>query len=283
MLTGALFNDFFARLNVLTPWLIFTMLLVTFCKVSLIEMRLRPLHGWLILIQLAGSVVVYLAVYPFSEVVAQGALICVLAPIATAAVVVAGMLGANVVTMATYSLLCNLVMAAAAPVLFSFIGTHVSMPFGESFFLILGKVTPVLVLPFVAAWLLEKSAPRVHRWIRSRQPISFYLWAFSLTIVMGRTVHFVLAQPGTSYRSEMWLAVAALVLCIVQFAAGRRLGTRYGDTVAGGQSLGQKNTILAIWMAQTYLNPLASVAPAAYVVWQNLVNSYQIWRKTGRE
>ena len=47
--------------------------------------------------------------------------------------------------------------------------------------------------------------------------------------------------------------------------------------------MGQKNTILAIWMAQTYLNPLSSIVPAAYVLWQNLINSYQLWRKQRRQ
>ena len=63
----------------------------------------------------------------------------------------------------------------------------------------------------------------------------------------------------------------------LQFITGRRIGRRFRDKVAGAQGLGQKNTILAIWMAQTYLNPISSVAPAFYVVWQNIVNSYQLW------
>jgi len=57
------------------------------------------------------------------------------------------------------------------------------------------------------------------------------------------------------------------------------IGKRYDDTVAGGQGLGQKNTILAIWMAQMYLNPIASIGPGAYVLWQNIINSYQVWLK----
>jgi BASS family bile acid:Na+ symporter len=48
--------------------------------------------------------------------------------------------------------------------------------------------------------------------------------------------------------------------------------------VAGGQGLGQKNTVLAIWMAQTFLNPISSIAPGAYVLWQNMFNSWQVWR-----
>ena len=32
-------------------------------------------------------------------------------------------------------------------------------------------------------------------------------------------------------------------------------------------------------MALSFLDPISSVAPTAYIVFQNFVNSYQIWRK----
>ena len=69
------------------------------------------------------------------------------------------------------------------------------------------------------------------------------------------------------------------MICVSQFILGRHIGRHYNNTVAGGQGLGQKNTILAIWMAQVYLNPLASIGPASYVLWQNIINSYQLWKK----
>ncbi len=49
------------------------------------------------------------------------------------------------------------------------------------------------------------------------------------------------------------MSVLALFVCLAQFGAGRIIGLRYGDPVSGAQSLGQKNTVLAIWMALTYL------------------------------
>lgn len=73
----------------------------------------------------------------------------------------------------------------------------------------------------------------------------------------------------------------SLVQCILQFAFGRWLGNRYGDKVAGGQALGQKNALLAVWMTQMYLHPMASVVPASYVLWQNIWNSFQLWRIKG--
>lgn len=279
MLTGALSYRLVGYISFLTPYLIFTMLLLTFCKLSPREMRLHPLHKWLLLIQLVGCVVVYGLVYLYDPVVAQGALICVLAPTATSAAVITGMLGGSVAFLTNYVLLCNIGVAIMAPVLFSFMGSQSEMPFFESFLFICRQVGPLLILPLVFAWSLRAFLPKLHARILSVHKLSFYLWAVALTIVTGSTVRFLVEQQDPDYTVEIGLAVVSLVICVGQFLLGRRLGKTYGDPVSSGQGLGQKNTILAIWMAQMYLNPIASIAPAAYVLWQNSINSYQLWLK----
>lgn len=279
MLTGALSYRLVGYISFLTPYLIFTMLLLTFCKLSPREMRLHPLHKWLLLIQLVGCVVVYGLVYLYDPVVAQGALICVLAPTATSAAVITGMLGGSVAFLTNYVLLCIIGVAIMAPVLFSFMGSQSEMPFFESFLFICRQVGPLLILPLVFAWSLRAFLPKLHARILSVHKLSFYLWAVALTIVTGSTVRFLVEQQDPDYTVEIGLAVVSLVICVGQFLLGRRLGKTYGDPVSSGQGLGQKNTILAIWMAQVYLNPIASIAPAAYVLWQNSINSYQLWLK----
>lgn len=279
MLTGALSYRLVGYISFLTPYLIFTMLLLTFCKLSPREMRLHPLHKWLLLIQLVGCVVVYGLVYLYDPVLAQGALICVLAPTATSAAVITGMLGGSVAFLTNYVLLCNIGVAIMAPVLFSFMGSQSEMPFFESFLFICRQVGPLLILPLVFAWSLRAFLPKLHARILSVHKLSFYLWAVALTIVTGSTVRFLVEQQDPDYTVEIGLAVVSLVICVGQFLLGRRLGKTYGDPVSSGQGLGQKNTILAIWMAQVYLNPIASIAPAAYVLWQNSINSYQLWLK----
>lgn len=279
MITGSLLSGIFAGFSPVTPFLIFTMLFVTFCRIDLTQMKLSPLHFWLLACQVLGSIGIYLLLRMYDAVTAQGVMICVMAPTATSSVVIAGMLGANIATMATYSLLSNVTVAIAAPAIFSLVGTNADMPFMESFMIILGKVAPILILPFVCALLLRRIARRVYDTVGRYQIISFYIWAFSLMVVSGQTVEFVKAQDSVNYMAEVWIAVGAFIVCLCQFVGGRAIGRRYGDTVAGGQSLGQKNTVLAIWMAQTYLDPIASIGPASYVLWQNIVNSWQIWRK----
>lgn len=279
MLSGGLFNPFFSQLAVVTPYLIFCMLLVTYCRLAFRDMKFSRLHLWLLGVQVIGSFVVYALLVPFDPLLAEGLMICILAPTAVAATVITGMLGGNVACLAAYTLISNLCVAFVSPLFFSCIGTHRDLPFCESFSYICGQVIPLLILPLAGAWFLEKFLPVIHRQLKKHQSISFYLWTLGLTIVTGKTVSFIVQQDNTKLGEEVVIGVAAFLLCCIQFLLGRWLGRRYGEVVAGGQGLGQKNTILAIWMAQVYLSPLSSIGPAAYVLWQNSINSYQLWRK----
>ena len=278
MLSGAFFYEFFQQLSFLTPGLIFSMLFITYCKLSFRDLKFSGLHIWLLMVQLIGCLVVYGGLVWFDPVVAEGGLICVLAPTATAAAVVTGMLGGSVACLAAYTLMSSLVVAVVSPLIFTLLGEHPDMSFWTSILYICRQVMPVLVLPFALALLLERVFPTVHRRLKKLQILSFYLWALGLTIVTGKTVYFIVHQENVNVVEEWWMAALALVICIFQFGLGRRIGRRYGDAVSGGQGLGQKNTILAIWMAQVYLNPLSSIAPASYVLWQNIINSYQLWK-----
>ena len=262
-----------ASQNMLTPLLIASMLFITFCRIDIREMRLRWIHLWMLAVQFVGAVIVYYITLPmFGATVAQGAMICVLAPIAMAAVVIAGMLGANVAPMVTYSLICNFVTALLVPPMLHLFGNG-SCTFAE----IIGRVAPTLIAPFVVAQACRWLLPKVSQWFASHSIISFYLWLFSLILVMGRTTLFIINSNAELY-VEILLAVIALVLCVAQFSLGRWMGRFEGDVVASTQSVGQKNTIFAIWLSLNFLDPVASIAPTAYIVWQNLINSHQIWR-----
>lgn len=257
----------------LTPSLIAAMLFITFCKVDIRAMRLSTIHIWMLAVQFLGSIAVYHIVEPlFGDILAEGAMICVLAPIAMAAVVIGGMLGANVTTMVTYSLICNLATALLAPMILHSYGNG-TCTFAE----IIGRVAPTLLAPFAVAQLLRWIKPKAAEWVSAHSSLSFYLWLISLILVLGRTTAFII-DTEADITIEIGLAAIALVLCLSQFAIGRTLGRMLGDTVAGGQAVGQKNTILAVWMSLNFLNPIASIAPTAYIIWQNFVNSYQIYR-----
>ena len=88
-----------------------------------------------------------------------------------------------------------------------------------------------------------------------------------------------LVTSDVEFNTELLLLAGGLMACAIQFGLGKKIGSRYNDRISAGQALGQKNTVLAIWMAYTYLDPVSSVVPGSYVLWQNLFNSWQLWKK----
>lgn len=278
MTLGVLFHEQVGRLAFVTPYLIFIMLLFTYSKISLSDLRFTRMHVYLIAFQIAGSVVIYYLLRPISEILAQGVMICVMAPTATAAPVIAGILGGNIASLTAYSLISNFSVAVFAPLFFSFAGYN-DLPFTISFLQIAEKVGILLIVPFIIALVINKLLPKIGLLVKNYSSISFYLWSVALVIVTGRTVQFIKMQGTEQLTVEIAMAVFALMVCLMQFLGGRAIGKKFNDTVSGGQGLGQKNTILAIWMAQTFLNPLSSIAPGAYVLWQNAFNSWQVWKR----
>ena len=157
--------------QMITPTLIFLMLFVTFCRVKPSQMKPSMLHVWLLLVQTVACIGVFLLLRPLDLILAQGAMVCVLAPVAMAAVVIGGMLGANVATMATYSLLCNMAVALLAPVILTFTGTGAC-----TFAQILARIAPLLVMPFAAAQFCRLVIPKAAKWVGDHSQISFYMW-----------------------------------------------------------------------------------------------------------
>lgn len=283
MLLGIILHDCIGHVAFLSRYLIFIMLLITFCRVKLREFRLGHYIWCLLAVQVLGAIAAYLMLLPVSPVLAAGAFICIFCPTATAAPVITGMLGGSVGKVATYSLVSNVVIAVTAPLLLSWIGpvtgAGVTVSFTDSLMKIGIEVMPVILGPLAVALLMQRFSPRVAQGIAGHQGLSFYIWAVALIIVVGNSVSFILKEPASMAPSIMMLAAVSLVACVIQFYLGRKIGTHFGDPISGAQSLGQKNTVLAIWLALTYMNPVVSAAPAAYVAWHNTVNSIQLYRR----
>ena len=261
------------------PLLIFMMLLTTFCKVNIRDIRLTKSDLLLPVTQLVLAAALYLILRPLGPAISQGVFICIFCPTATAAPVVTGLLGGDVAKVTSLSLLSNVVVAITAPLFFSVI-SPMPVSFMASLLQIAKTVAPLILLPIISAMILERVTPRVHATLRTHQSLSFYLWAIALFIVVSNAVNFILADPNVTVTRLIVIAIMALATCLMLFSIGHRIGIRTRQTVAWTQGLGQKNTILAIWMASTWLMPEASVAPACYIICQNIIMSRQIYHHT---
>ena len=122
MVIGISFHKQLALLSPAIPWLLAVMLFITYSRVSWSDIKITKFQYILLSIQYIGSALLYLALRPINEVLAQAAMICVLTATATSAPVVAGILGGSIAATAAYSIISNLSVAFVDPLFLSAIG-----------------------------------------------------------------------------------------------------------------------------------------------------------------
>ena len=278
LLLGLLLHRWCAALSFLVPFVIFAILLLTFTAVDLRRLKLTMLDVWLMLFQVVVSIGCYLLIRLFGgdNTIAEGVLIGVLCPVASSVAVISCLLGANRATVTTYTIVGNLMVALVAPIVFTLIGHHPEMGLWRSFLLMFTKIGSTLALPFFLALAMQLWLPKANAAIARFNILGFYLWAIALLLTLGQTIDFIFRHGEGHWYSIVWLGGLSLFFCVVQFATGRWIGRRYGNRIGGGQILGQKNSAMGIWMANTFLNPLAAVFLAFYSIYQNVFNAYQM-------
>ena len=271
------------RLVELMPVVLFALLYVTFCKIEIKEMKPKAWHFVLQLIRTSLALLMVIAICLFGKnyemkVILEGAFICFICPTAAAVAVVTEKLGGSIGSLTTYTVIANIFTMIIIPSLFPMVEKGADVSFLYMSMMVFRNVTTVLVVPLLFALLSRKFLPRFVDKVKSVKDLGFYMWCFNLTILMGETVRNILHATVSGWILALLLFVPLLV-CLIQFAIGKAVGRHWDANISGGQALGQKNTIVGIWLTLTFLNPLAAVAPGAYVVWQNLVNGWQLWYK----
>ena len=296
LLVGIVFYLMFSRIDILVPVgdvagpllldimpvVLFTILYVTFCKIQIKEMKPRTWHFILqgIRIVFSGLFVwlITLTSDADTKLVLEGVFICIICPTAAAAPVVTEKLGGSIGSLTIYTIIANVVTTIIIPLFFPMVEKSADMSFIFAVLMVLKNVTLVLVVPLALALISRKVIPSFTTCLAKKKNLGFYLWCINLSIVSGVTVRNIL-QSTVSGTSLVLLLVLPLFVTVAQFAIGKAVGRPFGDSISAGQALGQKNTVVGIWLTISFLNPLAAVAPGAYVLWQNMVNAWQLWYK----
>lgn len=277
-------HDFVATaVSITQPWLIFAMLFMTFCKVRISDLKPSEWHPWLLVIQIVAFLLLSLliAIFPGMpvplKVMIESVMLCLMCPTATAAAVITARLGGNYASLISYTIQINIAVAVAAPLFLSISHPVEGLSLLESFLLIMAKVFPLLLCPMICAELTRHFFPAVHRFfVTTGRNWSFYHWLLALSLAIAMTTR-AIVHSGLSFWVMASIAIVSLACCLVQFVIGRKVGERYGDTIAGGQALGQKNTVFAIWFACTFLTPVTAIAGGFYAIWHNLFNTWQMY------
>ena len=308
MLIGAVGYRYFLPLAPILPWLIFFMLFFTFCKVNPLDLRLHKWHWVVLATQISLSLATYVGVYLLTDnrYLAQGLMLCFIMPTATAAPIIAGKMGGSIQNLTTFTLLSNFATTLIVPAVFPLVNPLAEKTFWPAFVLILSHITPLLLGPFLLAWLVRI----VYQWRRKHEfvlpvkiaVVPFYLWVASIVVLTAVVTETTIANFQSQLANILILLVCSFFICLLQFGLGKLIGyylpapskgRDYQDvlinpaaapktmsgvsSITAGQAFGQKNTSLGVWMANTYLDPMASLGAAAYIIWQNLFNSAQLF------
>lgn len=292
--------------GMLQPMLIFAMLFLTFCTIEPKDLRPHRWHWWLLLIQggffvllglLAAGLVKWLPESSHNWVVLiESAMLCFICPTATAAAVVTRKLKGDVPGITTYIVMINLLTALLVPLMLPMIQAARESDFWTAFGLIMAKVFPLLITPCLSAWIFRYVCPELYRRLLQYPDLAFYLWSVALTLAIAVTTKSIVKS-----QMDWWLILAmsamSLVCCAFQFASGRYIGGTYRPRasrlqvdeatvrrgkeirkVTAGQSLGQKNTVFAIWLSYTFMTPETAIIGGLYSIWHNIYNSWQLYR-----
>ena len=289
--------------GIIQPLLIFSMLFLTFCRIEPKDLRPHRWHWWLLLIQ-GGLFVILGAVawglmrfLPDSShngvILLESAMLCLICPTATAAAVVTRKLGGDVPGLTTYIVLINLLTALLVPLVVPVIHPQSGTGFWEAFSMILAKVFPLLITPCLCAWLVRYLAPGFHRKLMQYPDLAFYIWAVALALAIAVTTKSIV-HSTLSAGLIILMSLVSLICCAFQFGMGRYVGSHYRPhlrssaqaeeqgreirKVTAGQSLGQKNTVFAIWMGYTFMTPETAIVGGLYSIWHNIYNSWQLYR-----
>ncbi len=297
MIVGAGGYELFTHVEALSPiseltspwlkqWLpigLFFILYVTFCKIKISELRPRVWHFVIQMVRtsIAGFIVWLILLFgdnPDTKLVLEGIFICFICPTASAVVVITEKLGGSIGSLTVFTIIANLVTMVIIPLFFPIVERGADITFLSAMLMVLRNVTSILVVPLFLALLSRKVIPKFVAWLNQFKNLGFYIWCANLAVVTGLTLDNISQSTVSGW--VLWLLlITPLFVCLIQFSLGKFIGSFWNDSISAGQALGQKNTVVGIWLTMTFLNPLAAVAPGAYVLWQNLVNGWQLWYK----
>lgn len=273
---GAIFHTEIAPFIWWMPYGIGVMLSITFIGIDVRKLRPTWMHLWLLLaIQVMGLGSWLAARMLGWPVLAESLYYCAAAPIASASPIIVNLLRGNVEFSTTAMVLSQIAFAIITPFVLPLVVHDPSLDYMTLSGVVAQQIFVVLGAPAVASVLLRLVYPPCRAWASKLRDVSLGIWVLNLLVISAAGVQRI-ATMGYSLH-DMWPMIAgAAVVCAIGFIAGYWLGYPALKRECS-QGLGQKNTILTLYMAsQSYATPLAYIGPVFYVFCHNTANAIQL-------
>ncbi len=275
-LIGGMFHREIAPFTWFLPVGISFMLSITFIGIDTKRLRPSMMHLWLLLaieaIGLGSWGLARACGYP---VLAESLYYCGAAPVAAAIPIIINLLKGDLEFATTAMLLSQAVFALLTPFILPFVVHEPTMGYVEFMGVVAGQIASVMVAPALIALVLRLVHPPCREWAPKLADVSLLAWCTNLTIISASGTQRIL-EMGYTWQEMVPMATGALLICLFGFVAGYWLGYP-GLKRECSQALGQKNTVLTLYIAgQPYATPLAYIGPVFYVFFHNMANAIQL-------
>ena len=273
---GALFHAELAPLIWWMPIGIGIMLSITFIGIDVHKLRPSWMHLRLLTaIQVMGIGTWYAVREAGYPVLAESLYYCAAAPIASASPIIVSLLRGNVEFSTTAMVLSQVVFAVVTPFVLPVVVHDPSLSYMTLAGVVAWQILTVLGFPALFSVCLRLVYPPCRGWTPRLKDVSLGIWVLNLLVISAAGVQRIVDRGYSMH--DMWpMIVGAAVVCVIGFVGGYWLGAPKLKRECS-QGLGQKNTVLTLYMAsQSYATPLAYIGPVFYVFCHNTANAIQL-------
>lgn len=265
----------------LPPWnliryLLMIMLFLSSLQLQIQSLKLEKEHFLLLLANFFMGILPYFLIrllWPEEKDLALAAFFCGIAPAATASPVVISFLNGHVGFALTGFLLSNLFIAVCLtfllPCLTGNSTENLTISVAQSLLL-------VLVLPLTLAQVVRRLSPTVVNWPKHHKNITFLLWSVALVIIGAMNRKYFMDHPADLLEVFLKNGTAALLICLANFYLGGLLGRKKFRRETS-QLLGQKNTVLMLYLALTFAGEGTTPGLICYILFHNCINGVQFF------
>jgi len=259
-------------------WLIryslLTMLFFAFLGVSFRRDLWHRSHLLVLGLNLLLPPALFLLLRPLNSQVALATFVVAMAPTAAGAPVIAALLRSRVDFVTGSVLLTSPAIAIVLPLLLPQL-----LPV-EGRMEVIDILLPVAVLifgPLLLSQAIRRFSPGLTARLLPFSGIAFWLFLLNVFLACSRASHFIRHENQTASYMLPAIGLAIAFLCFLQFQLGGRLSTGT-FALESSLGLGRKNTMFALWVALTFIGPVAAMGPIFYIIFQNIYNSWQMFQ-----
>ena len=248
------------------------LLFFSFLDIRIDREIIKKSHFIILFFNITIPILLFLIIDQFNNSIAEAAFITALAPTAIAAPVIMSLLRGKVEYVSFSLILTNSVIALLIPFLLPLL-LHKSAD--VSIINILLPVLYVFLIPLITAKSVRIVLPKLHSSLVKIKDSAFYFLLIGIYLGTSRASHYISTEMTSSLTILFIIALCSLLICFADFSIGRLIGGEK-DHLETSQSLGQKNNAFTIWIALTFISPIAVLGPVFYILFQNIYISWQL-------